>query len=417
MAKYVLNMIALLSLAGKSSAACPFSRMLRANVDDVKLEQQSTLFDEETSRFRPPNNPPPNNPPPNNPPPNNPGNPPENLPGPVCAKNGGLAAVTDSNNICSTYNSVKNAFQSILPVDRRDRANLFGAVVRLAFHDAGEIDIRTNDNYGPDGCLSDSSDNAGLIEGNEEVAAILEPIWQEHCDVISRADFWVMFARLALQEAASVKPMIIPYHYGRKDNTVCNDFSGRLPDAQFGLDVITEVFVNQMGLTIDDAVTLIGAHTLGHVSPQNSGFGVSNPQRINFNTNGWDNTPDVFDNNYFVTLLNDVWRQDSLPNGHSMYQRGRTSVMLDTDMSLAFEIGADLDGIGIPGPCGGAARCGPVPNTRTLVERYANSNALFHSDFATSFSKMTNVGYGIVEEGSEGKLGLLNYVDLETCPA
>ena len=42
-------------------------------------------------------------------------------------------------------------------------SNLVGAALRLAFHDAGEVDIRTTDLYGSDGCLSDNGPNSGLI--------------------------------------------------------------------------------------------------------------------------------------------------------------------------------------------------------------------------------------------------------------
>ena len=42
-------------------------------------------------------------------------------------------------------------------------ANLVGAALRLAFHDAGEVDMRTTDLFGSDGCLADNGPNSGLI--------------------------------------------------------------------------------------------------------------------------------------------------------------------------------------------------------------------------------------------------------------
>lgn len=65
----------------------------------------------------------------------------------------------------------------------------------------------------------------------------------------------------------------IDFYYGRVDSSNCEAGSGRLPDATLGLDEITRVFVTQMGLSITDAVTLIGAHSVGHAFPGNSGFG------------------------------------------------------------------------------------------------------------------------------------------------
>jgi hypothetical protein len=51
------------------------------------------------------------------------------------------------------------------------------------------------DGAGPDGCLS-SVNTAG-----EEVTEALEPIWQANCHRISRADFWALAGKLALESA------------------------------------------------------------------------------------------------------------------------------------------------------------------------------------------------------------------------
>jgi catalase (peroxidase I) len=50
---------------------------------------------------------------------------------------------------------------------------------------------------------------------------------------------------------------------------------------------------------------VIGGHTVGHVHKNNSGFFlVEDP--TSFLDNGWDSTPDVFDNGYFQKLINKV---------------------------------------------------------------------------------------------------------------
>ena len=41
-------------------------------------------------------------------------------------------------------------------------SNLVGAALRLAFHDAGEVDMRLPDLFGSDGCLADNGPNSGL---------------------------------------------------------------------------------------------------------------------------------------------------------------------------------------------------------------------------------------------------------------
>jgi hypothetical protein len=56
-----------------------------------------------------------------------------------------------------------------------------------------------------------------------------------------------------------------------------------------------------------DVVTLLGAHTLGHVHVAFSGYGFANATTTtaaNILTNAWDNTPSVFDNNYFSDHIN-----------------------------------------------------------------------------------------------------------------
>ena len=51
---------------------------------------------------------------------------------------------------------------------------------------------------GPDGCLSDSRWNAMLREPGRFTTTFVEDTWQEHCESISRADFWVMLGNIAL---------------------------------------------------------------------------------------------------------------------------------------------------------------------------------------------------------------------------
>lgn len=46
-----------------------------------------------------------------------------------------------------------------------------------------------------------------------------------------------------------------------------------------------------------------------------------------------------------------------------------------------------------------------TPSTLSLVQLYAANNSAFLADFALSFMKMSNVGYGF--DGSTGKLGSL----------
>ena len=173
-----------------------------------------------------------------------------------CAKLNGSPLNPTAAGICAAYKSIKGSFTSYLPKDQFALSDLYGKSVRLTFHDAGEADLTNpTDTMGPDGCLSSSKDNAGLVESTSPVVTILEPIWQQYCDKISRADFWVLFAKLVIEFTAktSTDSISINYQYGRKDKSSCEAGNGRLPNGQAGLNEIQRVFVKQMGLTMDDA--------------------------------------------------------------------------------------------------------------------------------------------------------------------
>ena len=157
-------------------------------------------------------------------------------------------------------------------------SNILGNAARLAFHDAGEVDITTTDKFGSDGCLSDSGPNSGLKEVNTIAMTIIEPLWQKYCDKISRADFWVLFAKIALESGLpgvgrfdkyvistlALPPVAIPgenpnpnlnlpFQYGRIDAVGnCNAGADRLPAHQPGLGEFERVYVRNMGMTVRD---------------------------------------------------------------------------------------------------------------------------------------------------------------------
>jgi hypothetical protein len=89
------------------------------------------------------------------------------------------------------------------------------------------------------------------------VTTLLEPIWQKYCDKISRADFWALTGKLAIEYSEPTKFINIPYQYGRIDNRDCSAGTGRLPNAQSGLSEVSRVIVKQMGLTMNDGGLLL----------------------------------------------------------------------------------------------------------------------------------------------------------------
>jgi hypothetical protein len=193
------------------------------------------------------------------------------LNGPYCIKTNGSIPIHDFT--CDIYKKIKNSFYNIIDDTIKNQnlinvSDIFGQSIRLAFHDAAEVDITLFfDFMGPDGCLSSDPANNGLVESTSIVNTIIEPLWQKYCDTLSRADFWVLIGKLAIEKAALPNVISIPYQYGRFDNRLCpvggllSAFYGlsphsRLPFAQEGLDGtngILNVFITRMGLTMNDA--------------------------------------------------------------------------------------------------------------------------------------------------------------------
>ena len=77
--------------------------------------------------------------------------------------------------------------------------------------------------------------------------------------------------------SASGGAIPILFQFGRRDAVSCPVPANRLPKPQLGHSTITQVFVKQMGLTMAEAITLIGAHTLGRMHPEFSGYGGAFP--------------------------------------------------------------------------------------------------------------------------------------------
>ncbi len=94
--------------------------------------------------------------------------------------------------------------------------------------------------------------------------------------------------------------------------------------------------------------------------------------------------------------------------------------MLNADMSLAFDVGADPGSTVAPNVCGGAGSTCPLATQNPLVSAYARDNGQFQSAFISSFVKMVNVEYSYTDRGAifhSGRLGSLTYFDPTQCPA
>ena len=175
---------------------------------------------------------------------------------PFCKKTNGAPLTTDASKVFNATVYIEQEFLNLYPKDEIGIGKIVGLAVRLPFHDAAEFDQNTNDKFGPDGCLSTSPDNSGMVEADSIVNNLFEPIWQKYCDQISRGDFWALIAAIAMENADPTKVLKIPRKWGRVDAIEC-DIQKRLPDPIEGSKDTKRVFVDQMGLTMDDAGILI----------------------------------------------------------------------------------------------------------------------------------------------------------------
>jgi len=342
----------------------------------------------------------------------------------ICLKTNGNSIFPTDKSICAAYTGIRASFNALMvgqysPANPFARADLFGQAVRYSFHDAGESDIRFSDGMGPDGCLSNTAANKGLLESSSLIQSVMDPIWQQYCDVIGRADFFVLFAKLVLEAATATGSISIPFQYGRRHNVNCIAGANRLPDAQGGLEIYQQVFVTQLGLSLTDGVALLGAHSLGHVHQANSGYGQANAQ-TDIRINAWVPNPVVFDNSYYNSMINPNWRNRAVPGSTTlnMWTIGNNNIMLNSDMSLGFQISQASTGscvqCGVPGQlCGttaGVSSCANPAATTSATFATANSyrtnNQLFLDDFTKAFTKMTSVSYAA---------GQLTPIDLATC--
>ena len=178
----------------------------------------------------------------------------------------------------------------------------YGALVRLVFHDAAGGG-GPNGNGGMNGCIDfNTSDNNGL----QEVVGQLDSIYTAYASKISKADFWLLAANLAIQYAsttntsvtntniplldASPGTLYLPFKYGRVDDATCDD-SDRLPGANYNWTQMKTLFSTRMGLNTSEIVAIMGAHALGRAETKNLGF-----------AGGWGILQSTFSNFYYHVL-------------------------------------------------------------------------------------------------------------------
>jgi len=117
------------------------------------------------------------------------------------------------------------------------------------------------------------------------------------------------------------------------DASSCEFDAGKLPDSEGKLAHVLG-WAAQLGMSAEEIVALMGAHTLGRAVAANSGY-----------EGEWVPQDAVLDNVYYVHLVRHPWNRTS--NDFTSLGIGRTTtqwndqgrMMLTTDMVLAFALG------------------------------------------------------------------------------
>ncbi len=281
--------------------------------------------------------------------------------------------------------------------DLRQRGSFLGGILRLAAHDAMDYDPRSSPRMGADGCYNPNHPNNAGLDFVWSDQSALRQLYVQKYSHISKADFWVACANAVVRQTSIGQRLDMKnsFRWGRQDSASCNGQGNRLPSTQ-GCSETEDVFLNRMGMTWEDAVALMGAHTLGHGNQDNSGHqGTWAP-----------NTREatVFDKKYYEQLFMNNWRI----SGQGRSQDWRTGnlsnqrMMLHTDVCLAYNIDS-----GARCCTTGNFQCRQCPrypsnSPRKAAERAVlkmlggspgnTNNDPFYNAFEVAWNKMTSAG-------------------------
>jgi hypothetical protein len=224
------------------------------------------------------------------------------------------------------------------------KGEIYGSIIRLAFHDVGYYNKDTNTGGG-DGCIDfNDFNNRGL----ENIYGTLYKLKNSSNINISFADYIQYAALTSIWCSLNTIPIGIfeninnfPFLYGRIDKQTCpyTKENGHLPDPEGGLDELKGMS-DRYGMSLLQIFSLLGAHSIGSVKKINSGYAVPadgiNAKWVVVNSilNGQE---------YYFDMIKFPWTRqvNSNKNRHSWFGTNLTSkgnIMLNSDVAMYWDI-------------------------------------------------------------------------------
>lgn len=271
--------------------------------------------------------------------------------------------------------------------------------LRLAFHDCVGY---------CDGCLNFGNPaNGGLEDIYAEINDFYNNVMPLNGKTMSRADFFnlagivavdttVDYNNISCDEGGDPDCITMPkpplrYLMGRKDCATSPDTEDNheFPQGFHNHAEVMDTMKRIFNLNTRQTVAILGAHTLGEMTRAGSGFDGS-----------WKAQSDhkyKFDNRYYKFLLDDniEWTHRDANEGRSPEERwqwtGKTNGeeianMLDADIDLVKLLDIEDEG--------GHSTCNfedcPEAPTKSIVQEYADNEAVWVQDFADAFEQMTS---------------------------
>jgi len=269
--------------------------------------------------------------------------------------------------------AVKKKLRSVV------RGSALPTAVRLSFHDCVG---------GCDGCLNvNNDDNAGLAD----LVASLDTLYlaNGYDTLLSRADFWALAGVYAVdktielnnddcdEDDCEVPDSGLVFQWGRTDCDTApyTDVDVGLPSALLDHANVMSFFAGEFGFDDNETVALLGAHTLGRASSENSGF-----------SGTWINGEANFFNNEYYKKLSDsslTWRHRDAGTDNWQWNVPGEVFMLNVDVALYKDILVNSVG---ESSCD-FTTCAAAP-TATAVDAFAASNAAWITEFTKVYTKM-----------------------------